>query len=190
MSAQSRGAGTGSPDALSEAVGSGVGFELWVRPGRALVVASVAGYASYVHQREFALQGADAVSATLWPLSVDGLSLLATVGLLSPARGVGRRARAPLCGWRFFSVSRYRGVAVSLAANIAAAPAPAWKPMPVAAGRRSPCCSRWNCSYSVPEAERVPRAPVVRRRLTPRLRTMAAGCPTETRRREVAARRK
>jgi hypothetical protein len=45
-----------------------------------LVVAPVAGYASYVHQREFALQGgADAVSATLWPLSVEGLLLRATV---------------------------------------------------------------------------------------------------------------
>nr|WSY56969.1 DUF2637 domain-containing protein [Streptomyces sp. NBC_00886] len=41
----------------------------------------MAAYASYVHQREFALQGgADTVSASLWPLSVDGLLLLATVG--------------------------------------------------------------------------------------------------------------
>jgi hypothetical protein len=44
---------------------------------------------SYAHQREFALQGGvDVVSATLWPLSVDGLLLLATVGLLNSARGV------------------------------------------------------------------------------------------------------
>ncbi|MFD4553591.1 DUF2637 domain-containing protein [Streptomyces sp. NPDC058469] len=46
-------------------------------------MAGVAADASYVHQREFARQGgADAVSASLWPLSVDGLLLLATVGLL------------------------------------------------------------------------------------------------------------
>ncbi|WP_405961935.1 DUF2637 domain-containing protein [Streptomyces sp. NBC_00104] len=53
----------------------------------------VAAYASCVHQREFALQGgADAVSASVWPLSVDGLLLLATVGLLQPS-GVSRRAK-------------------------------------------------------------------------------------------------
>ncbi|MFI9757622.1 DUF2637 domain-containing protein [Streptomyces sp. NPDC051963] len=87
----------------------------------------MAGYASYVHQREFALQGgADAVSATLWPLSVDGLLLLATVGLLNSARDVGRRARAVV--WLAFLL----GIAVSLAANAAAAPALAWKPMLVA----------------------------------------------------------
>ncbi|MFJ9902517.1 DUF2637 domain-containing protein [Streptomyces sp. NPDC101152] len=80
-----------------------------------------------MHQREFALQGgADAVSATLWPLSVDGLLLLATVGLLAPARSVGCRARVVV--WLAFLL----GIAVSLAANIAAAPALAWKPMLVA----------------------------------------------------------
>jgi hypothetical protein len=42
----------------------------------------VAAYASYQHQRDFALHdGADPASAALWPLSVDGLLLLATVGL-------------------------------------------------------------------------------------------------------------
>lgn len=46
--------------------------EAWVRPLCALVVAGVAAYASYMHQREFALQGgADPVSASLWPLNVD-----------------------------------------------------------------------------------------------------------------------
>jgi hypothetical protein len=92
-----------------------------------LVVASVAAYASYVHQREFALQGgADAVSATLWPLSVDGLLLLATVGLLNSSRNAGRRARAVV--WLAFLL----GIVVSLAANVAAAPALAWRPMLVA----------------------------------------------------------
>ncbi|MFI1166161.1 DUF2637 domain-containing protein [Streptomyces sp. NPDC020801] len=71
-----------------------VDLETWVRRGCALVVASVAAYASYVHQRSFALQGGvDAPSAALWPLSVDGLLLLATVGLLKPPRHASRRAR-------------------------------------------------------------------------------------------------
>jgi len=91
------------------------------------VVAGVAAYASYVHQREFALQGgADLVSASLWPLSVDGLLLLATVGLLKPSGPRTRRARGAV--WSAFLL----GIAVSLAANIAAAPALAWKPVLVA----------------------------------------------------------
>ncbi|MFD4557218.1 DUF2637 domain-containing protein [Streptomyces sp. NPDC058469] len=113
--------------ASSASAGGASGFEVWARRGCALVVASVAAYASYVHQREFALQGgADVVSATLWPLSVDGLLLLATVGLLNSARGVGRRARAVV--WLAFLL----GIAVSLAANVAAAPALDWKPVLVA----------------------------------------------------------
>lgn len=57
----------------------------WIRLLCALVVAGVLAYASYVHQRDFALQGdADEVSTSLWPLSVDGLLLLATVDLLKP----------------------------------------------------------------------------------------------------------
>ncbi|MFI6494445.1 DUF2637 domain-containing protein [Streptomyces sp. NPDC050564] len=67
--------------------------ETWVRSGCAPLVASVAAYASCVHQRACALQGgADATSATLW-LSVDGLLLLATVGLLKRTRHVSGRAR-------------------------------------------------------------------------------------------------
>ncbi|MFC8361283.1 DUF2637 domain-containing protein [Streptomyces griseorubiginosus] len=101
--------------------------EFWLRRGCALVVAAVAAYASYVHQRAFALQGgADAVSATLWPFSVDGLLLLATVGLLTPVRSERRRARAVI--WLAFLL----GIAVSLAANVAAAPSLTWKPMLVA----------------------------------------------------------
>ena len=109
----------GPRDAPSACVGgAAAGLEVWVRRCSALVVASVAVCASYVHQREFALQGwADVVSATLWPLSVDGLLLLATVGLLNSAGGVDRRARAVV--WLAFLL----GVAVLLAANVAAAPA-------------------------------------------------------------------
>jgi hypothetical protein len=59
-------------------------------------------------------------------LSVDGLLLLATVGLLNSACGVGRRARVAV--WLAFLL----GIAVSLAANVAAAPALAWKPVLVA----------------------------------------------------------
>ncbi|MBC2907892.1 DUF2637 domain-containing protein [Streptomyces cupreus] len=105
------------------------GFEpdAWIRPLCALVVAGVAAYASYVHQREFALQGgADEVSASLWPLSVDGLLLLATVGLLKQAGPRTRRARGAV--WSAFLL----GIAVSLAANVAAAPTLEWKPVLVA----------------------------------------------------------
>ncbi|MFI8927687.1 DUF2637 domain-containing protein [Streptomyces sp. NPDC053474] len=101
--------------------------EVWVRRVGAVVVAGVAAYASYVHQREFALQGgADKTIATLWPLSVDGLLLLATVGVLKRSRGGDRRSRWVV--WLAFLL----GIAVSLAANIAAAPAVAWKPVLVA----------------------------------------------------------
>lgn len=104
-----------------------VDLDVWVRPLCALVVAGVAAYASYVHQREFALQGgADGVSASLWPLSVDGLLLLATVGLLQPSGPRTRRARTAM--WSAFLL----GIGVSLAANIAAAPALEWKPVLVA----------------------------------------------------------
>ncbi|AVH61485.1 MULTISPECIES: DUF2637 domain-containing protein [Streptomyces] len=102
------------------------GFDLdaWIRPLCALIVAGVAAYASYVHQREFALQGgADEISASLWPLSVDGLLLLATVGLLKPPGSSSRRARGAV--WSAFPLE----IAASLAANIAAAPALEWKPV-------------------------------------------------------------
>ncbi|MGW7514215.1 DUF2637 domain-containing protein [Streptomyces sp. NPDC054796] len=127
----------GTPGAL-EAVGQAeraaprcAGFaataEVWVRRCCAVLVAGVAAYASYVHQRHFALQGgADVATATFWPLSVDGLLLLATLGLLNPARHVGRRPRILL--WAAF----FLGIGVSLAANIAAAPNLEWKPVLVA----------------------------------------------------------
>ncbi|WP_405626096.1 DUF2637 domain-containing protein [Streptomyces sp. NBC_01396] len=105
----------------------GVDPDAWIRPLCALVVAGVAAYASYVHQRELAMQGgADVVSASLWPLSVDGLLLLATAGLLKPTGPRSRRARGAV--WSAFLL----GIAVSLAANVAAAPALKWKPVLVA----------------------------------------------------------
>jgi len=55
--------------------------EGWVRRACTLVVAEVAAYASYQHQRGYALVGgSDPTGAALWPLSVDGLLVLATVG--------------------------------------------------------------------------------------------------------------
>lgn len=87
----------------------------------------VAAYASYEHQSASALRGgADAMSAALWPLSVDGLLVLATVGLLKADRQTPRRVR--VAAWLSFLL----GIGVSLAANIAAAPALAWQPVLVA----------------------------------------------------------
>lgn len=101
-------------------------LDVWVRRGCALIVAAVAAYASYEHQRAFALRGgADPTSAVLWPLSVDGLLVLATVGLLKSGRA-SRRVRVAV--WSSFLL----GIAVSLAANIAAAPTLSWQPVLVA----------------------------------------------------------
>jgi hypothetical protein len=95
---------------------------VWLRRVSALVVAAVAAYASYEHQRRFALAGgADATGARLWPLSVDGLVLLATDGLLRTDHRSGRRRRWAL--WAAFGF----GIAVSLAANIAAPPSLEWR---------------------------------------------------------------
>ena len=100
--------------------------EEWARRACTLVVAGVAAYASYQHQREYAVAGgSDPIGAALWPLSVDGLLVLATVGVLK-AEQLSRRGRIAV--W----VSFWLGIAVSLAANIAAAPTLAWKPVLVA----------------------------------------------------------
>jgi multisubunit Na+/H+ antiporter MnhB subunit len=102
-------------------------LDLWVRRACALLVAAVAAYASYQHQRSFALRGgADMTSAELWPLSVDGLLVLATAGLMKPGRDDSRRARWSV--WLAFLL----GIVVSLAANIAAAPTLGWQAVLVA----------------------------------------------------------
>jgi hypothetical protein len=101
--------------------------ELLLRRVCALVVGGVAAYASYRHQRAFALEGgADAVGAALWPLSVDGLLVLASAGLLKARQGGQGRAR--LAAWSSFVL----GILVSLAANVASAPALEWQPVLVA----------------------------------------------------------
>ena len=69
--------------------------------------------------------GADPAGAALWPLSVDGLLVLATVGVL-------RAERLSRLGWVAVWLSFWLGIAASLAANIAAAPTLAWHPMLVA----------------------------------------------------------
>ncbi|MFC0434910.1 DUF2637 domain-containing protein [Kutzneria buriramensis] len=89
----------------------------WLQGGAAGVVAAVAAYASYDHQWAFASgNGARGVPAVVWPLSVDGLLVLASLTLLDPAL---RRARP----WvrAVVRVAFTTGVAVSLAANVAAA---------------------------------------------------------------------
>ena len=99
----------------------------WVRRGCALLVAAVAAYSSYAHQRDFALTGgADHISASLWPLSVDGLVILASLGLVKSRQGLAVRGKLAL--WGAFLL----GIALSLVANIAAAPSPTWQSVLVA----------------------------------------------------------
>jgi hypothetical protein len=108
-------------------VGRSPWVDVWVRRCSTLMVAGVAAYSSYEHQRHFAaVGGADPAGAKLWPLSVDGLLLLASTGLLRTGPHASRRTRAVL--WAAFIL----GIAVSLAANIAAAPILGWQPILVA----------------------------------------------------------
>lgn len=104
-----------------------VDWELCVRRCCALVVAGVAAFASFEHQRGFALRGgADPLNAWLWPFSVDGLLVLATVALLKTDATTNLRGR--VAAWLSFGL----GVAVSLVANVAAAPELEWRPVLVA----------------------------------------------------------
>lgn len=87
---------------------------LWVQCACTLLVALGAAYVSYRHGLAFALRfGADATTAPIWPLIVDGLLTTATVELWRPGRGGGR--------WRAWLAFLF-GVALSLCANIASAP--------------------------------------------------------------------
>ncbi len=79
--------------------------------GAALLVAAIAAYASYSHMRHLALAyGQDQAVATLLPVSVDGMLVVATVAL-----GDGRRRR--WSAWLAF----WTGVTASVIANILAA---------------------------------------------------------------------
>jgi hypothetical protein len=80
-----------------------------------LVVAGVAGYVSYWHIHDLALDvGEGQVQAKLLPLSVDGMMLAATIN------GVQRRQAGLNIGLGSWA-AELLGVAVSTAANIAAA---------------------------------------------------------------------
>jgi hypothetical protein len=104
-----------------------VSAEEWVRRACTLVVAGVAAYASYQHQRGFAREGgSDPVEAVLWPLAVDGLLVLATVGVLTSSERTSRRYRIAV--WLSF----WAGIAMSLTANISAAPELTLQPILVA----------------------------------------------------------
>lgn len=77
----------------------------------ALLVAGIAALASYSHMRHLALAyGQDGLIATLLPVSVDGMMVVATVAL-----GDGRRHR--WSAWLAFWI----GVAASVVANVLAA---------------------------------------------------------------------
>jgi Protein of unknown function (DUF2637) len=77
----------------------------------ALVVAGIAAVASYAHMRGLALRyGQEPIIATLLPISVDGMLVVATLAL-----GDGRRYR--WSAWLAFWV----GVAASVIANVLAA---------------------------------------------------------------------
>ncbi|MGF6889440.1 hypothetical protein ABIA39_008905 [Nocardia sp. GAS34] len=90
---------------------------LWIQCACTAVVAIGAAYASYRHGREFALRfGADATTAGIWPLIVDGLLTLATVELWKTGRDESAGGR--WSAWLAFVF----GICLSLCANIAAAP--------------------------------------------------------------------
>lgn len=69
--------------------------DLWARRIAAGLVAAVAAYGSYEHQRTFALHGgSDLTSAELWPLSVDGLVRHEALSDRAGVRGLRRRVVA------------------------------------------------------------------------------------------------
>lgn len=82
-----------------------------------VLVALGAAYASYRHGREFALRfGADAVTASIWPLLVTGLLTIARVELWRTHRGGGGSSR--WVAWLAF----VSGICLSLVANVGSAP--------------------------------------------------------------------
>ncbi|WP_409494241.1 DUF2637 domain-containing protein [Amycolatopsis sp. cmx-11-12] len=90
-------------------------LSLWIQCGCTALVALGAAYASYVHGRQFALRfGADTMTASIWPLIVDGLLTTATVELWKPSRDGSSR-------WPAWSAFIF-GISLSLCANIASAP--------------------------------------------------------------------
>lgn len=106
--------------------GAGQWFRRVLKAVAAGMVATVAAYASYQHQRDFALGwGADSMSAALWPLSVDGLLIVSTLSMVADTE---RGRKSHWSTWLGFIF----GVVVSLASNIAAAHALTWQSILVA----------------------------------------------------------
>lgn len=86
----------------------------------AVLLAAIAAVVSYAHMLELAQRhGEPAWRAGLFPLSVDGMIVAASMSLLSDA-GQGRRGG--VLPWRLLIV----GSAASLAANVAVADPAAW----------------------------------------------------------------
>ncbi len=89
---------------------------LWIQCGCTELVALGAAYASYRHGREFVLRfSADASTASIWPLIVDGLLTTATVELWK--NGHSARAGGRWAAWLAFGF----GISLSLCANIGSA---------------------------------------------------------------------
>ena len=85
-----------------------------VTVGAVLLVAAVAAVVSYAHMQEVAERAGEGWRSWLLPLSVDGLVVAASMGLLT-------RRRAGRPGGRLAWAALLGGVGASLAANIAAA---------------------------------------------------------------------
>lgn len=99
---------------------------LWVQCVCTALVALGAAYASYRHGREFAFRhGADEVTASIWPLIVDGLLTMSTIELWK----TGDRSHGRWAAWTAFIF----GISLSLCANIGTAPEPSVFAIAVAA---------------------------------------------------------
>ena len=90
---------------------------LWVLCALTAFIAVGAAYSSYEHGAAFALRyGGDAGTAAIWPLIVDGMLTSGTVVLWMTRHSGKQRGR--WAAWLTFGV----GIALSLSANITAAP--------------------------------------------------------------------
>jgi Protein of unknown function (DUF2637) len=123
----------------------------------ALIVAIIAAVASYSHMRHLAIQyGQDHLIATLLPVSVDGMLVVATIAL-----GDGRRYR--WSAWLAFWV----GVVASVIANVLAAE-------PSAIAR---CISAWPAIAFLLVVEVITRGGRIRHVQEPALAGQVAGPP-------------
>lgn len=92
----------------------------WITTATVLLLAAIAAVVSYAHMFELALRhGEPAWRAGLFPLSVDGMIVAASMALLSDAR---QGRRGGVLPWALLIV----GSAASLAANVAVADPTVW----------------------------------------------------------------